>query len=84
MIPLYNKELLIKYLQEGYTIIEACQAAQVSKASLYRLFKEQPGFKADVDRALFKAKDVSADIQAQVEARKMEELKGMITKKKSR
>lgn len=82
MIPLHNKELLIKYLSEGYTIIEACTAAQISKASLYRLFKEQPGFKTEVEKAIFKAHDRSEEIQKQVAERNMDNLKKMIVKKK--
>lgn len=82
MIPLRNKELLIKYLKDGYTIMEACKAAQVSKASLYRFFKTNPGFKDDVESVIFKANDESLKIKKQVEARKMQELKDLINRKK--
>lgn len=82
MIPLHNKELLIKNLKAGYTIIEACKASQVSKATLYRLFKEQPGFKADVEKAIFEAKDVSKEIEAQVQQRNMDKIKGIINRKR--
>lgn len=82
MIPLHNKELLIKNLQKGYTIMEACEASQVSKASLYRLFKTQPGFKADVERAIFEANDKSAQIDREVEKRNMDRIKGIINRRK--
>lgn len=82
MIPLQNKELLIKNLKAGYTILEACKASQVSKASLYRLFKTQPGFKADVERAIFEAKDVSKQIDIEVQKRNMDKIKGIINRKR--
>lgn len=82
MIPLHNKELLIQNLKKGYTIIEACEASQVSKASLYRLFKSQPGFKTDVEKAIFEAKDKSAEIDREVERRNMDKLKGIINRKR--
>lgn len=82
MIPLRNKELLIKHLSEGYTILEACKAAQVSKASLYRFFKTNPGFKEDVERAVFKANDESEKIQKQVEERKMKDIRDILNRKK--
>lgn len=82
MIPLRNKELLIKYLNDGYTILEACKAAQVSKASLYRFFKTNPSFKEDVEKAIFKSKDESKEIQEQVKERKMQEVKGIINRRR--
>lgn len=82
MIPLRNKELLIQNLAKGYTIQEACAASQVSRASLYRLFKEQPGFKEDVEQAIFKAKDKSKEIDKMVEKRNMEKIKGLINRKR--
>lgn len=82
MIPLHNKELLIQNLKKGYTIIEACKASQVSKASLYRLFKTQPGFKADVEKAIFEANDKSAQIDREVEKRNMEKVKDLINKRR--
>lgn len=82
MIPLHNKELLIKNLKKGYTILEACKASQISKASLYRLFKTQPGFKADVERAIFEANDKSAEIDKEVEKRNMERTKALINRKR--
>lgn len=82
MIPLHNKELLIKNLKKGYTILEACKASQVSKATLYRLFKSQPGFKADVEAAIFHAKDVSKEIDREVEKRNLLKIKGIINRKR--
>lgn len=82
MIPLYNKELLINNLKKGYSILEACKASQVSKASLYRLFKVQPGFKADVEKAIFQAKDVSKEIDKEVEKRNLDRIKGIINRKR--
>lgn len=81
MIPLRNKELLITYLKRGYTIAEACEAAQVSKASLYRLFKTQPGFKDDVEGAIFQARDTSKEIEREVAKRNMAKVKEIVTKK---
>lgn len=82
MIPLHNKELLIKNLEAGQSIVEACQTSQVSKASLYRLFKTQPGFKEDVDRAMFKG---TQKVQVQIkklEDKNMEELKKIINRRR--
>lgn len=81
MIPLRNKELLIKHLTEGYTIVEACKAAQVSKASLYRFFKSNPGFKEDVDQAIFKANDETKEITKDVEKRNMENVRKIIMRR---
>lgn len=82
MIPLHNKELLIQNLKKGYTILEACKASQVSKATLYRLFKSQPSFKADVEKAIFEAKDVSKEIDREVARRNMDKVKGIIARKR--
>lgn len=84
MIPLRNKELLIEKLKAGYTILEACAASQISKASLYRLFKTQPGFKEDVERAIFEAHDKSKEIDKEVEKRNMDKLKGLVLKRAKR
>lgn len=82
MIPLHNKELLIKNLKKGYTILEACTASQISKASLYRLFKTQPGFKTDVEKAIFEAKDISKEIDKKVKERNLDKIKGIINRKR--
>lgn len=82
MIPLRNKELLIEYLKQGASIQEACEAAQVSRASLYRLFKDQPGFKDDVEGAIFASKDKTKEIQKKVAERNMELVKQIVLKRK--
>ena len=82
MIPLRNKELLIEHLRAGYTIVEACEASQVSKASLYRFFKTNPGFKEDVERAIFEA-NAKKELQVKaIEERNMAELKKIVLRKK--
>lgn len=57
MIPHRNRDIFIEKLLEGYTILEACKLSQISKASLYRMFKETPAFKVEAENAIFKAKD---------------------------
>lgn len=56
MIPLENKELLINKLEEGMTLQQACRAAKVPRASLYRLFKDFPAYKELIDKTIEKTK----------------------------
>lgn len=82
MIPLHNKELLIENLRKGYSIIEACEASQVSKASLYRLFKTHPGFKEDVERAIFEANEKKDTRVKEIEKQGLEDIKKIVLRKR--
>jgi len=75
MIPLQKKELLIQKLQAGLDLTNACKTAGVSKASLYRLFKEQPGLKTLIDQTIAATKN-------QVQEDHMARLKKIIVKRK--
>jgi hypothetical protein len=48
MIPQSNRELLIKNLQKGMSMTDACKASDISKDTLYRIFEYQPDFKKKV------------------------------------
>lgn len=61
MIPLSKKELFIQLLKERKTMKEAMEIAQIPKTSLYRLFREQPGFEQDAERAIEEGKQIEID-----------------------
>lgn len=82
MIPLANKEKLIARLEEGYDLKDAMMLAQIPKTSLYRLFKEQPGFKVDVENAIAKGTTKVVKEVKKMEDRNLEELRNMINRRK--
>ncbi|MES2225016.1 MAG: hypothetical protein V4478_03445 [Patescibacteria group bacterium] len=49
MIPLENRNYLIKKLKEGMDIRNACDAAKISRPQLYACYKELPEFKSKVE-----------------------------------
>lgn len=52
MIPLPAREKLVVSLLNGMNMNDAIKASKIPKASLYRLFKDQPAFKDECDRAM--------------------------------
>lgn len=82
MIDLHSKNLLIKHLEEGYSIVDACKLSGISKASLYRLFKEQPGLKIDVENATKKGTQKLVVHVQKMEEKSMEEIRKIINRRK--
>lgn len=82
MIPSRNKDLLIQFLEKGATIQEACKAAQISKPTLYSLFKSNPDYRKAADEAIFKAKDKTQEVIKDIQKRNMDMVKQMIIKRK--
>lgn len=75
MIPLHKKELLIQKLEQGMTLIDACTISKISRASLYRLFKEMPAYKILIDKIIEKTR-------VKKEKNDLTFLKNLIMKKK--
>ncbi len=78
MIPLPNREKLLKLVREGSDIRNACKESEISKSSLYRYFAEFPSYKKEV----YDAMDAhNADMLKRAEKKEkemMENLKKMI------
>lgn len=85
MIPSKNKDIFINKIRAGYTILEACNEAQISKATLYRHLKD-PQFKDIFDEAVFyaNAKIGTAKEKAKKEAeqKNWEDLKKIVLRKR--
>lgn len=86
MIPTKNKDILISKLRSGYTILEACKASQISKATLYRHLKD-PQFKEIFDDAIFyantKIDTAKEKVQQETDQKNWEELKKIVLKKRT-
>lgn len=82
MIPLENKEQLIKKLEEGYELKDAQVLAKIPKTSLYRLFREQPGFRVDVDEAIKKGTNKLEVKVKDIEKLNLEEIRKIINRRK--
>jgi hypothetical protein len=52
MIPLENRNYLIKRLKAGWDIRQACSDAKITRSVLYKYFKEFPAFRAEVDKTI--------------------------------
>ncbi len=52
MIPPENRKYLIKKLKDGFDIRAACADAKITRSVLYKYFKENPAFRAEVDRVI--------------------------------
>lgn len=81
MIPNKNKDILISKLRLGYTILEACEASQISKATLYRHLKD-PQFKDIFDEAIFYANSKIDTAKEKVQEKNWEEMKKIALRKR--
>lgn len=52
MIPPENKKYLLKKLKDGFDIRAACSDAKITRSVLYKYFKENPSFRAEVDKVI--------------------------------
>lgn len=85
MIPNKNKDILIEKLRLGYSIIEACELSQISKATLYRHLKD-PQFKTLFDEAVFyantKIDTAKEKVQKETDEKNWAELKKIALRKR--
>lgn len=82
MIPARNWDILINRLRAGDTILEACAASQVSKASLYRMLRD-PSFRDIFDEAIFYGNSRKDAAKKEIEERKMDHLKKIVLRKRT-
>lgn len=52
MLPVEQRNLLIKNLKAGFDIRNACDRCQISRASLYQHYKSDPEFKSKVQKTI--------------------------------
>lgn len=52
MLPPENKKWLLKKLKDGFDIRAACSDAKITRSVLYKYFKENPAFRAEVDKVI--------------------------------
>lgn len=52
MIPLSNREKLIKLLNRGLDIRAACAEAKITRSNLYKYFKDFPAYRIEIDEAV--------------------------------
>lgn len=81
MIPTKNKDIFINKIRLGYAIMEACQLAQISKATLYRHLKD-PQFKDIFDEAVFYANRKVDDRDTLAQQKNMEDVKKIVLRKR--
>ncbi len=83
MIPQRNKELFLERISAGDTLERACEASHISKPSLFRFFRNDPGYRERYDGIVFSLKEEARLARAEEDRRNMERLREIIRKKKS-
>lgn len=79
MIPERNKDLFIESIADRMTFEEACLAAQISRATLFRFLKTDSEFKNRYDATLF---EVKRNAQKKADDENMKRLKDLIKRRK--